>query len=204
MNKLEKRIIDLSYKHKLSHISSCLTSVNIIDRIYSVMRPQDVFVLGNSHAALALFVVLEQRRKKDAEDLLKRHGTHANRNLDDGIFVSGGSLGQPETVALGIALASPQKNVYLVTSDGAFAEGSIWETLRVARHNKVENLRITVVADGTSGLDKVDIDDLDTRINAFYPTLVARTNLYQYPSWVNGVGGHYVVMDKEKYEEIIS
>ena len=35
-NDLEKRIIEISKKYQLSHLSSCLTSVNIIDKIYKV------------------------------------------------------------------------------------------------------------------------------------------------------------------------
>ena len=34
LNDLEKRILEISYKHRLSHISSNLTAVNIIDEIY--------------------------------------------------------------------------------------------------------------------------------------------------------------------------
>lgn len=204
MNELEKRIVDISYSLKLSHLSSCLSSVNMIDGIYKSMEKDDIFVLGNSHAALALFVVLEKYKGKDAEELAKRHGTHANRNLEDGIIVSGGSLGQAETVALGLALANKKRNVYLMTSDGACAEGSIWEMLRFARHRMVENMRITVIADGTGGICKIDTDDLDTRINAFYPTLVVRVNMFKYPDWLNGIGGHYVVMDDKMYKEVSS
>ena len=61
MNKLERRIIDISYKRKLSHISSCLNAVGIIDKIYGVMKSKDKFVLSQGHSFLALAVVLEKR-----------------------------------------------------------------------------------------------------------------------------------------------
>lgn len=203
LNKLEKRIIDISYKNKLSHLGSCLGSVNLIDKTYEEMKKDDIFVLGNSHAALALYVNLEKHRGQDAEKLVEKHGTHASRDKEAGIFVSGGSLGQAETVAVGLAIANSDKTVYLITSDGACAEGSVWEALRVARDLRVENMRIAVVANGYGGYGKIDVDDLDMRLNAFYPVLVVKSSLFHLPSWIQGNAGHYVVMDKEKYEEII-
>ena len=102
-NKLERRIIELSYKHGLTHLSSCLTSVNVIDKIYQVKKKTDPFILSNGHAFLALCVVLEKWEGKDAEKLWKKHGTHPNRDLEDGIYCSTGSLGMGITVAVGMA-----------------------------------------------------------------------------------------------------
>lgn len=202
MNELEKRIIGLSYQYKLSHIGSCLTSVNLIDSIYSVKDKNEPFILSCGHTGLALYVILEKYEGKDAEELLKKHGTHPNRDLKDGIWCSTGSLGQGLPIAVGMALANRKRNVYVLVSDGEMAEGSCWEALRIASHNRLENLRITVVANGYSALGKVDTDLLDLRMNYFYPSLVVKTNLFAFPSWLQGLEGHYKVMSKEEYEEI--
>lgn len=202
MNKLERQIIDISYENKLSHISSCLGSVNFIDHCYEVMKDDDIFVLGNSHASLAHYVVLEKYGKANARELVKKHGVHANRDVENGIHVSGGSLGQAETVAVGMALANRDRDVYLLTSDGACNEGAIWEALRIAADNRLENLKVAVIANGMGALGKIDTDYLDTRLNAFYPVLVVRTNMFAYPDWLNGFSGHYAVMDEEKYKEV--
>ena len=45
-------------------------------------------------------------------------GIHANRSISEKIFISGGSLGTVEPIALGIAVSNPFKNVYLLSSDG--------------------------------------------------------------------------------------
>lgn len=203
MLETEKRVIELAHKHKLSHLSSCLTSVDVIDKIYSVKQPEDPFVLGNAHAALALYVVLEKYSGADPEALLKKHGIHATRDPENGIWVSGGSLGQAETVAVGLALADPTHNTYLVTSDGACAEGAIWEALAFARKERVENLRITVIANGYGAYGKIDTEDLDARLNSFYPTLVLQRNLFKFPSWLQGIDGHYCVMSDEQYKEVM-
>jgi hypothetical protein len=98
-------VIELSYKHKLTHISSCLNCINLIDWIYRERKPEEPFVFGNGHAGLALYVVLEKYGFCDAEEMIKKHGVHPNRDMPNGIYVSSGSLGQAETVAVGLALA---------------------------------------------------------------------------------------------------
>jgi len=203
MNKLERRIIDLSYKHKLSHIGSCLSCVNTIDKIFSIKKKDEPFILSNGHAALALYVVLEAYEGKDAEKLYLKHGTHPNRDLEDGIIASAGSLGHGIGIAVGMALANKDKKVYVMVSDGEASEGSLWESLAIARKYQIENLRVALIANGYSAYDRVDIEDLDIRINSFYPTMTIKTNMFSYPDFLQGQAGHYVVLDKKMYKEVI-
>lgn len=178
--------------------------VDTIDKIYSVKKKDEPFILSNGHAGLALYVVLEKYEGQDAEKLLEKHGVHPNRDMSEGIWASTGSLGHGVGIALGMALADKARNVYVLTSDGECAEGSVWETLAIARKYQIENLRITLIANGYSAYDKVDTDDLDMRINSFYPTLTVRTNLYAWPDWLQGLNAHYVVMNEEQYKEAIN
>jgi transketolase len=202
MNALEKRIVEISYKHKLSHLSSCLTSVTVINDIYKVKKDNEPFILSNGHAALALYVVLEQWKFKDAEKLYLKHGTHPNRDLENGIYCSTGSLGQGITVAVGMALSDRSRNVYVLTSDGEMAEGSCWEALRIASDLKLENLRIAVICNGFSAYGKVDSETLDMRMQMFYPSLAVRCNVFGFPEFLQGLNGHYCVMNDENYKEI--
>ena len=59
MNKLQKRILDITYQEKLSHLSSCLSALPIIDCIYNLKKENEIFILSNGHAGLALYVVIE-------------------------------------------------------------------------------------------------------------------------------------------------
>ena len=204
LNPLEKRIIDLSHKHKLSHIGSCLAAVNALDRIYKVKKPNEPFILSNGHAGLALYVVLEKYEGKDAEALYLTHGVHPNRDISSGIWCSTGSLGHGIGIAVGMAFADRTRNVYVTISDGEASEGSLWEALAIARKYELENLRITLIANGYSAYDKVDVADLDNRINSFYPTLTIRTNTFAYPDFLQGLQAHYHVMSDEDYKEITS
>ena len=140
LNSLESRILEISYKHKLSHLSSNLTAVNIIDEIYSIKKDNDPFVLSSGHAGLALYVILEKYYGIDAEKLHKKHGVHPNRDVEDKIFYSTGSLGCGLPAAIGMALANRKRNVYCLISDGEIFEGSIYESFNIVVKEKIKNL----------------------------------------------------------------
>jgi len=203
MNSLEKRVIAVSYKKGLSHLSSTLSCVNVIDKIYSVKKPRDIFVLSNGHAALALYVVLEQWEFKNAEALYDKHGVHPNRNLNDGIYCSSGSLGSAVTLAVGMALADKTRDVYVMLSDGECAEGTVWEALAIASKLRIENLRVTVVCNGTGAYGKIDTEILDTRLQLFYPSLAVHINLFSLPDYLQSFDGHYKVLNETEYMEVM-
>lgn len=203
MTPLEKRILDISYAKKLSHVGSCLNAVTSIDNCYTSMKEGDKFVLSSGHAFLAWAVVLEKHKGLDAEKLVDEHGTHPVRNLEEGIFVSTGSLGQGLPIAIGMAIADPEHFVYVVSSDGEMNEGVCWESLRIAGELRLENLRIAVIANGFSALGRVDTDLLDTRIQMFYPAMVVKTDLFKFPASIQGLEGHYKVMDEAMYKEML-
>lgn len=202
LNKWEKRICEITFKKGLSHLSSCLTAFRLIDNIYKVKKDNEPFILDNGHAGLALYVALEKWYFKNAEDLLEKHGIHPNRDMENKIWASTGSLGQGLPIAVGMAFANRDRSVYALTSDGAMAEGSNWEALRIAGEYQLENLRVTVNANGHTAYKNADPELLDLRMQYFYPSLVARTSLLDQPDWVQGVAGHYVTMDEERYKEI--
>jgi transketolase len=204
LNKLEKRCIEITYNNKASHLGSVLTSVGIIDKLFLVKKPRDKFVLSAGHAFLALAVILEKNGKGNAEELVKRHGTHPNRDVDHDIWVSTGSLGQGLPIAVGMAVARPEIDIYVLVSDGEMAEGSCWEALRIAGELRLENLKVVCNANGYSALGKTDVDTLDTRMQMFYPSLVVRTDVFKYPDWLQGLQGHYLVLNKEQYDELCS
>lgn len=208
MNTLEARCAELSYRHGLTHVSSVLNTVNILDLIYRARKPDDPVVLGNSHAALALYVVLDSFGLCDVNEMIHKHGTHASRDMANGIWVSGGSLGQAETIAVGMAIADRSKTVYLVTSDGACAEGSVWEAFRLAARLRLTNLNVTVIANGFGGNGEISIGELHTQLLSInLPYLeVVNTNIRfesQLPEWLQGLKGHYVGITHANHIEVI-
>jgi transketolase len=177
-------------------------AVGLIDKIYKVKKKNDIFVLSNGHTGLALYVVLEKYHKLDAEKLFDFHGVHPNRNGYHRISVSTGSLGHGLPIAVGMALANRKRNVFVLISDGECAEGSMWEALRIATENRLENLRIMLMANGMGAYGKVDIEYLRHRILTFYPLLIVETDMYKYPDFLNGQEGHYHTLTEEEYKEV--
>jgi transketolase N-terminal domain/subunit len=204
MNDLERRIIEISYKRKLSHVSSCLNCVNQIFQIYQQKQDSEPFVLGNSHAALALYVVLERYGLCDAEKMSETYGTHASRDVPHGVWVSGGSLGQAETISVGLALANRKRKVWLMTSDGACMEGAVSEAFRVAQEQNLTNLDITVIANGYGAYREIDVQRFTDVLHAILNPLPFRVFTPVMPyEWLQGLAGHYLQLSTEQYEEAI-
>ena len=61
LKSMKKRILEIAYKNKLSHLGSYFSCLPVIDEAYSKKNLDDVFVLSCGHAALALYVALEKR-----------------------------------------------------------------------------------------------------------------------------------------------
>jgi len=198
VNELEKRIIDISYRHKLTHVSSCLNCVNLLDWMYKQRKDDEPVILGNGHAGLALYVVLEKYGFCDAEEMVEKHGVHPNRDMEHGIWCSSGSLGQAETVAVGMALADKNKNVWLVTSDGGAMEGSTWEALRVASIYCL-NLYVSIVFNGYGAYGKICEYNLP-----MHGGRVHHVDQRHYPEWLRGLAGHYLVLTKEQHAELMA
>jgi transketolase len=193
---LERRILDLSYKHKLSHIGSCLTAVGIIDEIYAFKLPYEKFVLSCGHAGLALYVVLEKHNVANAEYLLEQCGVHPDRILGGGaIDCSTGSLGQGLPIALGMALANRDESVYCLVSDGECSEGSAWEAVNNAGKFNVENLKIYCNSNGFSAYD-------ETFIFEDWPFQVIDTSRHWFMK-LYGQEAHYKILNQQEYEEAI-
>lgn len=205
LNDLEKRIIDLSYKYHASHIGSCITALPLIEKVYQMKASDEPFILSSGHAGLALFTILEKYEGKNAEELFKKHGTHPNRDLGDGIYCSTGSLGHGIGIALGMAIADSKRNVYCLISDGECMEGSFWEALRIAADRKIENLIIMVNANGYGAYSEINLDRLQWRIASFVrdncPKVSFNITSCVIPHLI-GLEGHYQILDEKMYKEI--
>ena len=197
MVELKKRILEIAHKNKLSHLGSYFSALGIIDEIYSKKNKDDIFILSSGHAALALYVVLENYHGHNAEELFKKHGGHPHRDEENNIYCSTGSLGLGITVAVGRALADKNKKVYVLISDGESAEGSVWESLRFIKENNIENIEVYVNINGYAAYDKVDTKYLSDRLTVFLPSIHLRyTSVQEFP-FLKGLNAHYHVMNDE-------
>jgi transketolase len=202
LSKLKKRILEIAYKYKLSHLGSYLSSVDIIESIYKKKDKDDIFILSSGHAALALYVVLEKYENRNAIDLFNRYGGHPVRSEEDGIYCSTGSLGTGLTIAVGRAIANPSKFFFVLISDGETAEGSVWESLRFISENYLNNIEVHVNINGYGAYDVIDKDYLSFRLKSFLPNIILHETTVNQTKFLNGLNAHYYVMDKKDFESL--
>jgi len=198
---LKNRIVEIAYKHRLGHLGSYLSSVSIVDEIFSKMGEDDIFILSSGHCALALYVCLEKYHGIDAEMLFQKHGGHPHLDEENKIYCSTGSLGLGITIALGRAVANKHRKVWVLVSDGEAAEGSVWETLKTIEELRVDNIEVYVNINGLCAYKEVDVDYISLRLRAFMPRVELRyTTVEQYP-FLKGLNAHYHVMTEENYKQ---
>ena len=202
MNKLQRRIIDITYQERQSHLSSCLSAAPILEEIYKKKRDHEVFVLSNGHAGLALYCILEKLYGVDPVAMLHKHGIHPNRDLENHLYVSTGSLGLGVPIAIGHALARPKQTVYCMISDGECAEGSIWESLRFIADNPVSNIEVYANINGMGAYDMIDTDMLTRRLQAFLPRINIRVSEPTKFDFATGLKTHYHVLSEADYGTI--
>ncbi|QIE28080.1 Apulose-4-phosphate transketolase subunit A (plasmid) [Caballeronia sp. SBC1] len=111
---------------------------------------RDRFLLSNGHYAIALYAALIEAGII-ADEELETYGSDDSRlpmsgmaSYTPGMEMSGGSLGQGLTIAVGRCLGLKRKGsdalVYTLFSDGELDEGAVWEGLMSAAHWKLDNL----------------------------------------------------------------
>jgi len=178
MNKIIKRIVNLSHKSKEGHLGSSLSVLDILYVLYerfiiSKNDDRNRFILSKGHASLGLYAILENFNLLDDLDTFcqfnSKIGGHPSHSLNE-VEASTGSLGHGLPIAIGMALAYKIKNykqrIFVVIGDGEMNEGSVWEAILLASHHKLNN--ITCVLDYNRSNDRaLKLDNIINKINAF-------------------------------------
>jgi transketolase len=118
---------------------------------------RDRFVLSTGHSAIGLFAVLGELGVYDREELAE-YGTDGSRIEESplegtpGFEITGGSLGQGLSQAVGIALGErllgADTRVFCLLSDGELQEGQVWEAAMSAAHHRLGSLTVLVDNNG--------------------------------------------------------
>ena len=138
----------------------------------------DKVLISKGHATAALYPILRDFglvKEKDWNDwghkssLLRVFGNISIPGID----VTSGSLGHCIGVGAGMAISykriQQNKKVFVIISEGELYEGSTWEALLLAKHNKLDNL--TVIIDINSLIilgktsDCLNLDPIKDKIN---------------------------------------
>lgn len=173
------RLLQMHYQAGVGHIGGNLSAIDILLALHhNVLQPTDAFVLSKGHAAGALYITLwtcgrltdEELNTFHKDDtLLSAHPPAAG--LGDVLFATG-SLGHGPSLCCGLALARKLRGeptqVYCLTSDGEWDEGSNWEALLFARQKELDNLTLIVDRNGLQGFGTTaEVADLGSLANKF-------------------------------------
>jgi transketolase len=136
---------------------------------------RDRFIVSKGHGPVALYAILAAKGffPSDWLDAFMDHGghlgSHPDRSQVPGVEASTGSLGHGLPIATGVALALRAKErdeprVVVLCGDAELNEGSNWEAILLAPHQRLGNLTLLVVDNHSSS---VDMAPWQARLGAF-------------------------------------
>jgi len=186
---VRKDVLLMTSNAGAGHIGSILSIVDIVSVLYARVMKYDVhnpknpnrdrFILSKGHAGACVYATLAELGFFDKNLLtnyynskgtyLSGHVTHKN---NPGVEFSTGSLGHGVSVAVGMALAGKMNKakykVFTVAGNGECNEGSIWEAILVASHNKLDNFTLIVDHNNLQSMgESKNIIDMGNMVDKF-------------------------------------
>ena len=160
--KYRRDLFEKILQMKQGHIGSLFSMMEIVVALYhggfvEFDEKEKSFLnkvlISKGHATSALYPILKDFGVIPAKEwdnwgkttsLLRVFGNTAIPGID----VTSGSLGHCIGVGAGMAIhfkrTSKNKKVYVIISEGELYEGSTWEALLFAKHNKLDNLTVII------------------------------------------------------------
>lgn len=193
---MRKDILLATFSAGSGHPGGALSSTEMLVTLYNCIlrhdpenphwENRDRFILSKAHISPGYYSILARTGYFDPAELttFRKLGSrlqgHPKSDLDRGIEIGGGSLGQNLSVAVGSALGLRKRHlenpentprVFDLSSEGELQEGSMWEAIMAAAHYKLSNLCIMVdynrlQIDGRTE-DVMEVDPLDKKFEAF-------------------------------------
>jgi transketolase N-terminal domain/subunit len=151
---LRRRTVEIDHVYKHRHIPSSLGCLEILQAIYDRITSLDVFILSKGHSAAAFYALLESKGLHP--DVTH---SHPERDWNNGIAATTGSLGHGLPMAVGLAMAMKyrrsQGKVYVLMGDAECQEGTTWEAINLANLWQLDNLHIYIDVNGCGALGRL-------------------------------------------------
>ena len=156
LKEARKICLRLANRAQDGNLQSAFSSMEILWTLKNhVMNDNDVLILSKGQSTLALYAVLIQNGTYFEEELDSigqcgnRYSIQADMTKNiKGVHNSAGALGHGLPFACGIAMAKKVKKepgrVFVLTGDGEFNEGTMWESCLIAEQYQLDNLWIIV------------------------------------------------------------
>ena len=163
-NNIRKTLLKAISKSNSSHSGSALSVVDILTVLYFKILnidpsnpnklDRDKVILSKGHSSIALYATLAEKGYF-SKDLLDKfycdNGVlpgHLDKEAVPGVEVSSGSLGHGLSIGIGMAIANRidklNSKVFVICGDGELNEGSMWEAIMFAPHQKLDNLTLII------------------------------------------------------------
>lgn len=171
------------------HLGSSFSAMDIVVWLYyhemnltqkgMKSKDRDIYFSSKGHDAPGLYSVLYSLGLLQEDQLLslrRINGLDGHPNVrTPGIEANTGSLGmgisKGKGIALGKKICNRKGQVYVLTGDGEFQEGQIYESLQTAAFQKVDNLTVIIdhnkVQSDSYVSDIIDLGDLEKKLRDF-------------------------------------
>ncbi len=166
-HELRKTVLRMAFSGSTVHVGCAFSIIEILAVLYRkyLRYPdnnpkalnRDYLVLSKGHGVMAQYACLYEKgwlTQTDMENYFK-DGSKL-KGLSDahvvGCEVTSGSLGHGLSVGVGMALAAKlnksDQHCYSIVGDGEMNEGTMWEALLFATHQRLDNLFVIVDENG--------------------------------------------------------
>jgi len=188
---LRKETLKLHLLAPETRIASSLSPIEILTALYygKILKfdaaninseNRDRFISSKGHGSIAMYPLLADLGFFDKNELQKICQPNAllggipDCNIP-GFETTNGSLGLGLGTGCGMALALKKKKnnafVFVLSGDGELFEGSVWEAIMFAGHNKINNLILIIDNNKISMLDYckkiIDLEPLEEKFKNF-------------------------------------
>ena len=182
LKEARKICLRLANKAQDGNLQSAFSSIDILWTLENkIMDSDDIVILSKGQSTLALYAVLIQNGTYFEEefDNIGKYGSRYSIQADvtkniRGIHNSAGALGHGLPFACGIAMAKKIKKepgrVFVITGDGEFNEGTMWESCLIADRFYLDNL--WVIVDNNASHDVCLFEDKFTSFRLTSRTVV--------------------------------
>ncbi|MFZ2890887.1 transketolase [Sulfuricurvum sp.] len=190
-NEIRKETLLIHKRAIETRVASSLSPIEVFVALYyggvlkynpkiPLWEGRDRFVISKGHGSISMYPILADLGFFDKSELenVCKPGSFLGGIPDPiipGYETINGSLGHGLGVASGMAVALRAKNsdssVFVLVGDGELNEGSNWEAIMFAAHNRLDNLIVIVDENKVSMLDFtkniLDISPLAAKFEAF-------------------------------------
>ena len=167
---IRRDVLELAIKYDDGHIAPAYSTIEVLVSLYEeIMNDDDKFILSKGHGCLSFYAILKKK------GFNPKYSGHPDIDIDNGICCTTGSLGLGLPIGVGMAFAKKLNNesghIFVLLGDGECQEGTIWESLNLAKKLKLDNLTIIIDQNGLQALttlkEVIDEDNLADKFKVF-------------------------------------